>query len=136
MANTLPDLHPAIRTLLLGQTSAGGRISTRLSPSPVFPYLTYRRDGGPPAPEDNRLDTARIVFESWGGPGTTGEQQAYALALEVRGVLIPPANVVGGYYGVVGVVSITGVRPDAGPSAVPDEYYGAKFRSSFLVTYT
>lgn len=141
MSETLPDIHLAVRTLLLDQTRAGKRVSTALPENPPWPFLTYRRDGGPPAPEDNRLDVARIVFESWGGPyhrtsNPNAQQQAYGLALEVRAVMLPPENVVGGFYGVIGGVSITGVRPDAGPSQVPDEFYGERFRQSFLVTYT
>ena len=134
MVSTLPDVHTAIPPLMANQTSAADRVSTQLPRDPTFPYLTYRRDGGPRTPEDNRLDTARIVFETWGGTG--GHQEAYTLALEVSGVLMPLTNIVDGYVGTVNGVRIAGVRPDSGPSLITDEYYGPKYRVSFLVTYT
>lgn len=128
----LPDVLAAFRTLLVNQTSAGARVSQDLPRDPTFPYLTYRRDGGPRGSVDNRLDTARLTIHAWGAT----DEEAYTLALEVRDVLMPPSQASGTYTGAVGEVFFTGGELNAGPAAAPDELTATpRYVMTFLMHY-
>lgn len=126
-----PDVLACVKLLLDGAgTRAEGRNSGSLPKNPAYPRNLFRRDGGPQTSKDLRIDTARIVVYSYADT----DVEAYELALEVRKAFLPhPAE---GFYGVLGGVTISGVRPDAGISWAPDPVSGKPgYRASYLVPH-
>lgn len=128
----LPDVLAATRTLLLDRTRANANVSTEPPRGGVAHYLQIRRVGGPIGPAHNESDTARIHIDCEGPT----EAEAYLLALEVRDVFMPPAQVVGTFVGAVGDTFFSGGELETGPSRMPDPPGGgARYLIGFLVHY-
>ena len=136
----LPNIYRGLRLLLTDATSAGANVDRdlpslgTLAGRPVTDRaITYEREGGPQELSDNRLDVARMTVSAWGK--TDG--LAYALALEVRAVMLP--EITEGFVGggpQLGGVYFNGVRLDVGPFPAPgDPLPMYRYITSYLVTY-
>jgi hypothetical protein len=121
MAADLQALKAAIRSILLDQTDAGGRVATVLPENAVMPFITYQASGGPGAWIDWSVgETARIRTWAWAAE----ESAADKLHTQIRAILLPASSPVNGYRGAVttgvGTVNIDGTFMNGGPNGFLD----------------
>lgn len=125
------------RALLAGNTSAGQRVSIALPENPTFPAITYDLAGGNRNSLDLRRGEPRVRVSCWGGQGMAGDKQAYALALEVEEVLMPPSRRVAGFSGDItldgGEVYVWNVLQESAPTPFPQETGYARYDSLYRI---
>lgn len=87
----------AVRVLLTGRTSAANAVDNRLPNGYVgrTPFVRVSLENTISDPSDNRYQTARVRADCY----APSDGAARALALQVRHVVLPEENVVGGYHG-------------------------------------
>jgi hypothetical protein len=87
----------AVRVLFTGATSAGRGVDHKLPNGYVgqTPFIRLALENTRSDPSDNRYATAIVRADCYAG----SDGAARALAREVRGVILPEENVVGGYHG-------------------------------------
>jgi hypothetical protein len=126
-------LPPTVQLIKDANTSAGRRVYENDPPARItrFPICWLEHEGGVPpmegtsGPIDNRVDEARIVVNCLAH--TNGE--AMKLQLEIRDVILPPANIVWGVVRVVGDVQFSGAILETGPRTAAGD------RSRVIATY-
>lgn len=99
MAVTTTDPVRAVRVLLSkpGSTAAGANVGHDLPDGYVgkTPFIRVTLENTASDPSDNRYAVARVRADCYG----PSDGAARALAREVRAVVLPAENVVGGYHG-------------------------------------
>ena len=107
--------------------------------SPVFPAITYDLAGGSASAIDSQRDEPRVRISCWGPKGVAGMAQAYALALEVRDVMLPEEIRVQGFRGDVilsgGVAYVWNVVQEVGPTPAEDVSGYGRYDTLYRITH-
>lgn len=118
----LRAIGAAIRAVMMNQTAAGARVSSRLPDQPGLPYITYQMAGGPGAWASwSPGEQSRFRTIAW----SDNDGVAADVHTEIRDIWLPEdQSPTQGYVGIQAVtiegeqrtVHIDGVQMNAGPN--------------------
>ena len=131
----------AVRSVLIGETPAGTKVSTSLPNNPTLPFVTFQVRGGPGAWSNwSEGETVRLQTLCW----EYTEGLADRLHTAVREVLLPDSDRINGFHEAVTVtiegqqrtVNFSGVFMNAAPNPYVDPPTGYRVVECYwLVNY-